>query len=129
MNIGEYTLVNAEKVERAINGTLGKDAAFKGGVGSENPEALMAEYDRLGGLITKGGERVKTGCFYDFKAKKPKENPEVVFLYRVNGTEVEVPEGAEKPLAVKAAEVLAADNAEKAEAKEEKRKSRRKLEE
>lgn len=59
-----YALFNQDKLTRA------KEAAGKGA-----SEALvLAEYDKLGGLITtKDGEKLATGSFYDFVAKKPKE--------------------------------------------------------
>lgn len=70
MMIGKLELLSAEKLSRAqIN--LGEKA---------KPEALVAEYDRLGGLIKQhdktGAKKVKAGCFWDFEKncviKKPK---------------------------------------------------------
>lgn len=107
MQIGELTLVNEEKLERAIHGTVGRAGAHTGGVGEDaSDEAILAEYDRLAGLITKNGETVKTGSFYDFKERKPREEPEIVLLFTVNGQVVEVPDGAPLPLAVRAQQVL-----------------------
>jgi len=127
MEIKGYTLVNDEKVGRALNG-VEIDGNLKGGVGNgayfEDNEwkrdgsklsekeaesletALLAEYDKLGGLIKKGDDKVKMGSFYDFKAKKPRALPKVTFVYRVNGKHVEVPDGVELPGAVKAARLL-----------------------
>ncbi len=114
MEINGYELVNEDKLERAINGTLNSSAQMVGGVGKkdkagklENPEEVLAEYDRLGGLIFKAGtkDKVKTGSFYDFKLKGARPKPEVVYTYRVNGQEIDVPEGEELPLSVKAARI------------------------
>ena len=89
----EFSLVNDEKVERAMHGSLGREGKLYGGVGDEaSPEALLAEYDRLGGLITKGGLRVKMGSFYDFEKKQPRPESELAFLADVDGESLEVTE-------------------------------------
>ena len=110
MEINGYTLVNKDKVERALKGSPNSQGVFIGGVqkadGSYGEAEFIAEYDRIGGLITKGGDKVKTGSFYDFAAKKPREEPKVVFLFRVNNQEVEVEDGEVLPGIVKAAKVL-----------------------
>lgn len=128
MEIKTFTLVNAEKVDRALNGStmnggnrsggIGAGAYFEAGVwkrdGDEisQPEvdklesALLAEYDRLGGFIKRGSDKVKTGSFYDFKAKEPRKVAKVVFIYRVNGKTVEVADGTELPGEVKAVKIL-----------------------
>lgn len=94
---GDYLLVNAEKLDRAINGVVGHGGVMMGGVGKDADEqTILAEYDRLGGLILKknggvaydedeeGNEtekpvdvKVATGSFYDFKARRPRTKPEV----------------------------------------------------
>jgi len=111
MLVKEFLLVNEEKVERALNGSVVGDGTHKGGVsktdGTYDDGALLAEYDKLGGLIKKGSDNVKTGSFYDFKAKKPKATPEIVFTYMINGKVVEVKDGTELPGIVKAAKILA----------------------
>lgn len=107
MEINGYTLVNPDKVERAINGSVTSKGMMLGGVGEEaTDEAKLAEYDRLGGLVTRGTDKVKMGSFYDFKLKKPRETPEIVFVYRVNGQLVEVPDGEVLPGEVRAAKIL-----------------------
>ncbi len=130
-NIKGYNLVNTEKVDRALNGTQKADGSFIGGVGSRayfDTEAskwlrdgnelgekeistlelsLLAEYDRIGGLIVRGTDKVKTGSFYDFKAKTPRSTPKVIFIFNVNGRFVEVPDGTELPGEVKAAKIIA----------------------
>lgn len=111
MNIGQFQLVNEEKVQRAIYGSVGKGGAMTGGVGENAGDAVViAEYDRLGGLVLKEGEKVKTGSFYDFQAKVPRETPDVVLLYTVNGRIVEVPDGAPLPVSVRAAQMVAAES-------------------
>lgn len=110
MPIGEFILANPEKVNRAIHGMTSRGGGLVGGVGegegAEWEAKLIAEYDRLGGLITKDNAKVKTGCFYDFDAKKPVAKPNVILLFRVNGDEVEVPDGEPLPLAVRAQQVV-----------------------
>lgn len=115
MNILEFTVVNAEKWDRAINGTIGREGRLTGGVGEKaSDEAKLAEYDRLGGLIMKGKNKVKMGSFYDFEARKPRVKPEITFVFRdIDGDEVLVPEGEEIPLEVKAAEMAKAKKGKK----------------
>lgn len=129
MQVGKFTLANEEKVDRALNGAQQADSTRVGGVGNlaykdgevwkrEGEElsekevvslefALLAEYDRLGGLVKKGTDKVKTGSFYNIKSRKPHENPVATFVFMINGREVEVKDGEEVPLVVKAAQVLA----------------------
>lgn len=119
MNVNGYELVNDEKVTRATFGTMGRMGALTGGVGEkeaeENPDKLIAEYDRLGGLITKNGDKVKMGSFYDFEKKKPRETPDVKILYTVNGKVIELAEDAPLPIAVRAQKQSDAEDAEAAE--------------
>lgn len=100
-----YQLLNAEKVERALFGQP-VNGGTKGGIakedGSYDDDALLAEYDRTGGLIRKNGDRVKTGSFYDFKKKAPREKPEIVFVFNVNRQEIEVKAGKPVPGIVQA---------------------------
>lgn len=98
MQIEGYTIENPIKLGRA------KD---KLGAVKYDEHTLLAEYDRLGGLITRNGQKVKTGCFYDAKAKAPFDEPKIVYLYSIGGRVVEVPEGAELPGEVRAANILA----------------------
>lgn len=114
MDISGFTLVNEEKVERALRGTLNSMGKVAGGVGVfnddgelTNPEAVLVEYDRLGGLIVKEGtnDKVKNGSFYDFEKRQPRKEPVVIYVTRVDGQEIEVPEGTEEPLKVKAARI------------------------
>lgn len=71
----EFVLAFEPKIHRAIYGN-----EKGGGVGIDaSDEALLAEYDRLGGLITMNGKKVKTGTFYDFRKAEPIEKPELAF--------------------------------------------------
>ena len=71
MKVGEYQLVNDEKLDRAINGNLTQGGKLIGGVGLDaTDEQILAEYDKLGGLIKKDGLKVKQGCFWDVEEKK-----------------------------------------------------------
>jgi len=97
MEIEGFELSNTVKLERAKE-QLGENA---------DEHAILVAYDKLAGLITKGGQKVKAGCFYNIKTKKAFEKPEVVFIYAVNGRIVEVPEGTELPGEVRAANILA----------------------
>jgi len=107
MQLKKYELYNEQKVDRVINGAPNDKGEVVGGIGEDAPEELiLAEYDKLGGYIRgKDGAKVKTGSFYDFKAKKPKEKPEVIYQFRVNGHNIEIAEGEELPMDVQAAQV------------------------
>lgn len=94
-----YTLANEEKIDRAINGSIGSEGRLVGGIGSKaTDEELIAEYDRLGGLIQKDGNKVKTGSFYDFEKKQPRKEPEVSFITEIEGELVETSEDEAKAL-------------------------------
>lgn len=105
-----YTLVNQDKVNRALDGAMNEHGEFKGGIraedGSYDRDELLAEYDRLGGLIKKGEDKVRTGSFYDFKLRKARNTPRVEFEFRINGELIYVPDSQEKPNAVKAMQIL-----------------------
>ena len=106
--VGAYTLGNPDKVLRALNGSPNQVGQISGGVrkadGTWDKDDLLAEYDRIGGVILKGDDKVQTGSFYDFKARKARDEAKVVFEYRVNGEVVLVPAEKEKPVKVKAAQ-------------------------
>ncbi len=129
MEIQGIELCNTDKLERALNGVMGNAGALIGGVGGgayyedgvwkragvelsekeakQLEDDLIVEYDRIGGLMKKDGEKLSTGGFYDFKAKAARKEPVLAFEYRVNGQLVVVPEGHEAPRAVKAQKLLA----------------------
>lgn len=91
--VGDFVLENEDKVERALHGSVTRLGKQEGGVGDNaSDEALLAEYDRLGGLITKDGLKVKTGSFYDFSAKKPREEAQIIFVTNLEGDLVDVTE-------------------------------------
>lgn len=111
--------MNEDKVRRVIEGDVNRQGALAGGIGDKDKALILAHYDRKGGFIKNAaGDKVKMGCFWDFKNNKPFEKPEVILVYRINGQEVEVPEGAPAPLAVRAQRIL--DAGKKGEAAEEK---------
>lgn len=74
VDFGDFLIVNHEKLDRAINGTPSDHGKNVGGVGKDaTPEAILAEYDRLGGLVkTKEGMPIATGAFYDFDHQRPR---------------------------------------------------------
>lgn len=105
-------LMNPEKAERALNGTVGAQGALVGGVGADAEEgAILAEYDRLGGLITLEGNKVKTGSFYDFAGKKPHKKPQVMLVFQIEGETIEVSPDEPLPLEVRAAKAAKAKKA------------------
>ena len=85
--VGKYTLLNMDKVGRALDGTPNDKGMPIGGVrkedGTYDNNALLAEYDRMGGLIRSGADKVRTGSFYDFRNRKPFETPAVEFEFKV----------------------------------------------
>lgn len=107
INGKEYILQNQEKVTRAIYGTVKANGKLEGGVGEGAAhEDLIAEYDKLGGLILKGKDKVRMGSFWDFDNNSKREKPEVVLEFRdIEGNEVLVDEEGEVPMSVKAAQV------------------------
>lgn len=93
MKVGEYELVNDEKLDRAINGNLTQGGKLIGGVGLEaTDKQILAEYDKLGGLIKKNGLKVKQGCFWDVEEKKAFKDPEVSFEISMDQSLVDVTE-------------------------------------
>lgn len=122
---GGFNLVNPEKVDRALLGeTLSSGGRAKGVIkedGTWDDGELLAAYDKLGGLIRKNGDKVKTGSFYDFLNKRPRAVPKISFVFRINGKAIEVPDGVELPGIVKAAKIVEEEVEEEAEreAKEE----------
>lgn len=69
MLIGKFKLEYGPKIDRAI-----------AVVGDKDGKALLSEYDRLGGYITLNGEKVKNGCFWDYKSGKAFTDPKVVVI-------------------------------------------------
>lgn len=125
-----YNLENEDKVNRAINGSIHGQGQSVGGVGDNaSQEEIIAEYDRIGGLITlekKSGKgvnksyKVKTGSFYDFPKRTVRKSPEVVLSLRgIDGEEVEISQDEEIPVEVQAAESKADKKKGKKASKEE----------
>lgn len=121
MKIKGYELCNPDKIDRALYGNpISKDVdgnpVRKGGVakedGSYDENALLSEYDKLGGLIKNDeGSRVLTGSFYDFKKRKPREVPEVKLTFRISvpglaRQVINIDEGERKPDIVRAAQEI-----------------------
>ena len=105
--IGNFELVNAVKVDRALNGNLMNDGNVSGGVkktdGTYDSLELLVEYDRIGGYIKdEEGNKIKNGSFYNFKTKKAHDKPQIVRIFRINGEPVEVAEGEKTPSIVEA---------------------------
>lgn len=61
---GEFEFVNPLKYQRAVDA-----------VGTDDKDALLAEYDRLGGFIRYQGNKVITGSFWNRKSNSRVENP------------------------------------------------------
>jgi len=114
--IDGYECVNSEKLDRAINGSVGKEGRLYGGVGEDASDMVkLATYDKIGGLIRKDGKKVKMGSFFDFEKKVVREKPEIVFVFSdVEGNVVEIAEGDDVPIEVQAAEKIKEKKVEKA---------------
>lgn len=63
-SFGEFEMVNPLKYQRAVDK-----------VGADDKEALLAEYDRLGGFIRYQGSKVISGAFWNAKTNSRVENP------------------------------------------------------
>lgn len=120
-----YILVNADKLHRAIYGSIGDKGRVDGTGAGENASAeeILVAYDRLGGLILKGKAKVKPGCFYDFEKKVAFKKPEVILVFRdLKGRAVELEEGDEIPVEVQAAEKIREEEEEELKEKADKKK-------
>lgn len=108
--VNGFTLVNPDKIKRVLDGEQDEHGRFRGGIraedGSYDKGALLAGYDKLGGLVKKGEDKVRMGSFYDFAGRKARVEPKVEFEFRVNGEIVIVPAEEEKPNKVKAVQIL-----------------------
>lgn len=114
MVINGFTLANPEKVDRAVNGSIGQEGQLYGGVGDQDEAAILAAYDKLGGLILKGKNKVRNGSFYDFEKKAPRVKPQVTLIFHdMDGNTVELKDGEEIPDEIKAGEILHKKRAEK----------------
>lgn len=99
--VGQYYLVNHEKLDRAINGFIARDGQLAGGVGANaSEETKLAAYDKLGGLVLDAdGNKLETGSFYDFRARKPREvvEPKVAPELKTKNSEEEAGDAEDKP--------------------------------
>ena len=87
VKLGNFQLVNHEKLDRVVNGFIGPEGKLTGGLGKDATDAeIIVGYDKLGGLIlSKDGKKVAPGSFYDFDrgearkefAPKPAKAPAV----------------------------------------------------
>jgi len=115
--VGKFTLVNPDKITRVLEGAQNEHGEFFGGIresdGSFDKTALLVGYDKIGGLIKKDDDKVRTGSFYDFGKRKAREIPKVEFEFRINGEVVYVPEEAEKPNAIKAVQMVEKEHMKK----------------
>lgn len=83
--IGEYTLLNSEKLGRAldlIEGLVEPANAEEGSIvaackklGQE--AGTLALYDRFGGAVKLGERKLAIGTFYDFTAREPRKDVEI----------------------------------------------------
>lgn len=69
---GDFEMLNQGKYDRAV--------AAVGG--TEDKLAILTEYDRMAGFIRHNGAKVITGGFWNFKDKRPHENPQPRVLRR-----------------------------------------------
>jgi len=103
-----FFMVNPVKVTRAVFG-LDTSSGKVGGVGENaDSKTILAEYDKLGGYITKNAYKVKPRTFFDIKAARRNqlvviEKPVITLLIKVNGVVVEQVEGEPETLEVQIA--------------------------
>lgn len=85
-----FFLVNHDKLDRVINGSVGKEGKSYGGVDKDASDAqVLAEYDRLAGLILdQNNQKVANGSFYDFEEGAPRVNPLVALAPILNSSGV-----------------------------------------
>lgn len=104
IKVGTFKLQNLDKLLRVTEGQTNSKGDLLKGVGEDAaPELIIARYDKIAGYITgKDGAKVKTGCFYDFKNRKPFEEPKVIYIFRIDGSIVELPADEEPSMEVKA---------------------------
>lgn len=124
--IDGFVLENADKLERVVFGEVKRAGYPEGGLGENaDPALVLAHYDKLAGYITKdvGGNRrvkIKTGSFWNFKKHEPHKEPQVLYLFPVNGTVVEVDDPSKLAQAVTTVNMAIAEK----EAKNQERRER-----
>lgn len=119
--IDGFVLENHDKLQRAIEGEVKRAGVMEGGLIDKYgdlskipPYEVLAAYDRLAGLITQnvggsGRVRVKTGSFWDFRKKCAREKPELMYIFNVGGTMVEVDDPSHLAAAVTTVENALSD--------------------
>lgn len=124
--IDGFKLENSDKIERVVNGDMGRSGTLEGGLGEEearkNPSLVLARYDKIAGYITKDGIKVKTGSFWDFKLKAPRKEPEVMFIFNIGGDRVEVDDPKNLSDAIRKVETIRTEAEEKVKVKKAKSK-------
>jgi hypothetical protein len=103
--INGFVLENPDKLERVVFGNMGRAGVLEGGLGENaEPELVIAHYDKIAGHITKDGTKVKRGSFWDFEKKAPRATPEIMFVFKIGGENVEVDNPANLAKAIKVVE-------------------------
>lgn len=120
MEIKGFELAGQEKLERVILGKQDSSGHLVGGLGlfdeegkavdSEgkelNGDLILALYDKEGGLIKKDGIRIKTGSFWDFRFKRARTEPDIMYNFPVGaGDFVEVRDPSELGKAIQTIEL------------------------
>ena len=120
--IDGFVLENKDKLQRVVEGELGRSGYLEGGLGLEaDPKAVLVAYDKKGGLITKDGVKVESGAFFDPRSKQPRKEPKVVLIYNVGGNFIKVNDPSELP--GKILELSGIDQKKQAEFAEKKKRS------
>ena len=121
--VNGFVMENQDKVDRVKLGNMGRAGTLEGGLGEDaKPELVLAHYDKLAGYITKDGIKIKTGSFWDFTKKKPREKPELMYIFNVGGEKIEVADPKDLAKAVGMVEKAVAEKEQKV--KEKKAKSK-----
>lgn len=149
-NVKGFEMTNTDKLNRVIFGDMGRGGVLVGGLGvekaQEDPELVLARYDRIAGRITKDGIKIKRGSFWDFVLKKPRQKitkkvitkaskdkpevtkdvveytPEVMYIFPIGGEFVEVDDPKNLAAAITVVEKAKADKEAKFKAKKAKSK-------
>lgn len=99
-------LTSTEKVRRVLEGTTTRGGELAGGImqpdGTFDEDQFLAMYDKIGGGMRLNGDSVKMGSFYDFRKKAPKDEPEIMLSFRINGEVMDVPANKPAPAIVEA---------------------------
>ena len=130
-NVNGFEMTNPDKLTRVVFGNMGRGGVLEGGLGidkaQEDPELVLAHYDKLAGNIQKEGVKIKLGSFWDFKLKQPrmtkdakgkvKYTPEIMYLFNIGGDKVEVDDPKNLANAISTLEKVRSGKEEKFKAK------------